>query len=275
MELLRGFEMTRCATSEINRVMVLTAQRVCVKSPPNSPYASRDPAGKAVLAKVVLDGSVKGVHANSDQLAAKAISRRKARLQVRLSPSRSMPLVGAILLPLHPDPPFRRGKSAVLCGVCHQLMEHRTSNWLKRGSRRFLRRKQRATPAVPRIFDGEKEAELIALACSKPPKGCGRWTLRLLENKVLELVSSRAQAIQRSTVRSKKPSQTPSPAVLGHPAKGQRCVCSCHGGRAGRLYTWHKRRQKISPNEMETMAASVDPRESAKGKCHRWQRLCA
>ena len=34
-----------------------------------------------------------------------------------------------------------------------------------------LSRKQRATPAVAPIFDGEKEAKLIALACSKPPKG--------------------------------------------------------------------------------------------------------
>ena len=50
-----------------------------------------------------------------------------------------------------------------------------------------LSRKQRATPAVARIFDGEKEAKLIALACSKPPKGRVRWTLRLLENKVVEL----------------------------------------------------------------------------------------
>jgi hypothetical protein len=50
-----------------------------------------------------------------------------------------------------------------------------------------LSRKQRATPAVPRIFDGEKEAKLIALACSKPPKGRARWSLRLLENKVVEL----------------------------------------------------------------------------------------
>jgi hypothetical protein len=40
---------------------------------------------------------------------------------------------------------------------------------------------------VARIFDGEKEAKLIALACSKPPKGRARWTLRLLEKKVVEL----------------------------------------------------------------------------------------
>ena len=50
-----------------------------------------------------------------------------------------------------------------------------------------LSRKQRATPAIARIFDGEKEAKLIALACSKPPKGRARWSLRLLESKVVEL----------------------------------------------------------------------------------------
>jgi transposase len=55
------------------------------------------------------------------------------------------------------------------------------------GLEAVLSRKQRATPAVVRIFDGEKEAKLIALACSKPPKGRARWTLRLLENKVVEL----------------------------------------------------------------------------------------
>ena len=58
---------------------------------------------------------------------------------------------------------------------------------VEEGFAAVLSRKQRASPAVPRIFDGEKEAKLIALACSKPPKGRARWTLRLLENKVVEL----------------------------------------------------------------------------------------
>jgi transposase len=58
---------------------------------------------------------------------------------------------------------------------------------VEEGFEAVLSRKRRATPAVPRIFDGEKEAKLIALACSKPPKGRARWTLRLLENKVVEL----------------------------------------------------------------------------------------
>ncbi len=58
---------------------------------------------------------------------------------------------------------------------------------VEEGVEAVLSRKQRATPAVARIFDGEKEARLIALACSRPPKGRARWTLRLLENKVVEL----------------------------------------------------------------------------------------
>src|SRR5215475_192813 len=58
---------------------------------------------------------------------------------------------------------------------------------VEEGLEAVLNRKQRAMPAVPPIFDGEREAKLIALACSKPPKGYARWTLRLLENKVVEL----------------------------------------------------------------------------------------
>jgi hypothetical protein len=58
---------------------------------------------------------------------------------------------------------------------------------VEEGFEPVLSRKPRAAPAVPRIFDGEKEAKLIALACSEPPKGRARWTLRLLENKVVEL----------------------------------------------------------------------------------------
>ena len=58
---------------------------------------------------------------------------------------------------------------------------------VEEGFEAVLSRKQRATPAVPRIFDGEKAARFIALACSEPPPGRVRWTLRLLEEKVVEL----------------------------------------------------------------------------------------
>jgi poly-gamma-glutamate capsule biosynthesis protein CapA/YwtB (metallophosphatase superfamily) len=50
-----------------------------------------------------------------------------------------------------------------------------------------LTRKHSPNSARKRIFDGAAEAKLIALACSKPPKGRSRWTLKLLESAVVEL----------------------------------------------------------------------------------------
>jgi hypothetical protein len=117
------------------------------------------------------------------------------------------------------------------------LMVYRVRKQLvEEGFEAVLRRKPRATPSVPRIFDGEKEAKLIALACSKPPKGRARWTLRLLENKVVELgIVERASDSTIGRVL-KKHAEAPSPAMLGHPAEGQRRVRRGDGRRAGRLY---------------------------------------
>ena len=38
-----------------------------------------------------------------------------------------------------------------------------------------------------RKADGDFEAHLVALSCSKPPDGFGRWSLRLLADRVIEL----------------------------------------------------------------------------------------
>ena len=35
--------------------------------------------------------------------------------------------------------------------------------------------------------DGEVEAHLIALSCSKAPKGFSRWSLRLLAERMVEM----------------------------------------------------------------------------------------
>lgn len=51
----------------------------------------------------------------------------------------------------------------------------------------YLNRKKRETPPTAPKMTGEIEAKIIALACSEPPKGCSRWTLRLLSEKIVEL----------------------------------------------------------------------------------------
>ena len=49
-----------------------------------------------------------------------------------------------------------------------------------------LTRKHSPNSARRRIFDGTAEAKLIVLTCSDPPAGHARWTLRLLEEEVVE-----------------------------------------------------------------------------------------
>ena len=58
---------------------------------------------------------------------------------------------------------------------------------VEEGFEAVLTRKHSPASARKRIFDGASEAKLIALACSDPPKGRVRWTLKLLEEAVVEL----------------------------------------------------------------------------------------
>jgi hypothetical protein len=58
---------------------------------------------------------------------------------------------------------------------------------VEEGFEAVLTRKYNPKCARPRIFDGAAEAKLIALACGPAPEGYTRWTLSLLEEKVVEL----------------------------------------------------------------------------------------
>jgi hypothetical protein len=51
----------------------------------------------------------------------------------------------------------------------------------------FLERKQRAKPPIEAKITGDVEAHIVALACSQPPDGRSRWTVRLLASKAVEL----------------------------------------------------------------------------------------
>lgn len=50
-----------------------------------------------------------------------------------------------------------------------------------------------------RKLDGEQEAQLIALSCSAPPAGYGRWSLRLLAGRMVEL--GHVTSVSHETVR--------------------------------------------------------------------------
>ena len=62
-----------------------------------------------------------------------------------------------------------------------------------------LNGKKRETPPTAKLLDGEQEAKIIATRLGTPPKGYGKWTLRLLARKVVELEI--VDAVSYQTVR--------------------------------------------------------------------------
>lgn len=66
------------------------------------------------------------------------------------------------------------------------MVERVRAKLVEEGLDAVLTRKKRETPPIAPIFDGEKQAQLIALACSEPPAGFARWTIRLLAEAVVE-----------------------------------------------------------------------------------------
>ncbi len=67
------------------------------------------------------------------------------------------------------------------------------------GFERALERKRRASPPVPKLLDGEQEAQVIALRLGPPPKGYANWSLRLLARRVVEL--GVVESISHETIR--------------------------------------------------------------------------
>jgi transposase len=59
--------------------------------------------------------------------------------------------------------------------------------------------RKRPTGRHYRKLDGAQEAQLIAVACSAPPEGQVRWTLRLLADRLVELEV--VEAVSAETVR--------------------------------------------------------------------------
>jgi transposase len=60
-------------------------------------------------------------------------------------------------------------------------------NYQQHGIEHTLRRRIHKNPPRKPIVTGEAQARIITLACSQPPKGYVRWSIRLLTDKIVEL----------------------------------------------------------------------------------------
>lgn len=54
-------------------------------------------------------------------------------------------------------------------------------------------------PGAPNKFTGRQRAKITAIACSQPPEGRNRWTLRLIADRVVEL--EMVDSISHQTVK--------------------------------------------------------------------------
>ena len=88
---------------------------------------------------------------------------------------------------------------AEMFGVSQSTVRSIRERFVMEGLDSALNRKKRATPPREPKLDGAGQARLTALACSAPPEGRARWTLRLLGDRLVELKV--VESISRETVR--------------------------------------------------------------------------
>jgi hypothetical protein len=95
-------------------------------------------------------------------------------------------------------------------GVSVGQMEHLRRRLVEQGLEACLSRKPQEHPSIASKFDGEKEAKLIALACGKAPDGYGKWSLRLLADRAVELkiVESTSHETVRRVLQKTRSSRT-------------------------------------------------------------------
>lgn len=80
-----------------------------------------------------------------------------------------------------------------------KTVENVRKRFVEEGFDIALNRKLREKPPCSKLLDGKQQAQIIAMRLGEPPKGYGKWTLRLLARKVVELEI--VESVSYQTVR--------------------------------------------------------------------------
>lgn len=94
--------------------------------------------------------------------------------------------------------PDARIAEAYSCSV--QTVENVRRRFAEAGFEIALDGRKRDAPPRQRKFDGEQEAQIIAMRLGKPPQGYANWTLSLLQNRIVAL--SIVESVSRETIRT-------------------------------------------------------------------------
>lgn len=105
-----------------------------------------------------------------------------------------------ILLKVDADGPrWTDEQAAEAFGVHPSSVRFVRERFVLEGLEPALNRKKQVRPSRERKLDGAAEARLLAVACSQPPEGRVRWTLRLMAGRLVEL--NVVEEISYETVR--------------------------------------------------------------------------
>ena len=116
-----------------------------------------------------------------------------------------------ILLAVDADGPGWTDEQTAAAFKCNRNTVHNVRRrFVLQGIEAALERKKQEKPSRERILDGEKEARLVAIACSQPPKGRAKWTLQMLADELvaLEIVDAVSEQTVRRTLKKTNSSLT-------------------------------------------------------------------
>jgi hypothetical protein len=89
-----------------------------------------------------------------------------------------------LLLDLSSDKPLSPEQTAAKCGLHRETVYGIRKEFANEGIDKAINRKKRESPPVPPKITGDIEAHIITIACSAPPEGKSRWTLRMIADKL-------------------------------------------------------------------------------------------
>lgn len=93
-----------------------------------------------------------------------------------------------ILLAVDADGPNWPDHQVAKAYNCHQnTVVNVRQRFVEQGFYAALERKKQQAPSRKRVLDGESEARLISIACSKPPDGRAKWTMQMLADELIAL----------------------------------------------------------------------------------------
>lgn len=117
-----------------------------------------------------------------------AIRDQKRGKTAKAESAKAMPAVALLLADegIH-GPTLKDREIHEITGLAIRTIERLRERCCEVGPLEALQRKSRITPGRETKITGEVEARITQLACSKPPTGHARWTLRLIASHLVEL----------------------------------------------------------------------------------------